>query len=386
MIPYGRQSIDQSDAEAVATATRAPMITQGPTIERFEEAVASYVGASHAVAFSSGTAALHGAAAAAGLSTGDEVVVPPITFAASVNCVLYVGAKPQLVDVSSDTLNLDLPAAADRIDELGAKAAVPVSFAGLPVALERLAGVGEGVTIIEDAAHALGAERAGRKVGADGGADMTAFSFHPVKPMTTGEGGMVVTASEELAERLRAFRTHGIVRDPEVAEREGPWFYDLKEIGFNYRITDIQCALGLNQLPRLDSWIERRNEIAETYRKALADVEDVILPPAAGDGDLHGYHLFAVQIRGGPERRRTVFEILRASGIGVQVHYIPLYRLSLYREMGFDPVDYPNSERYYQGAISLPIFPALGPQETTRVVETLRGALAETGDSIPSDT
>lgn len=373
-LPYGRQQITDPDVEAVAAALRSPMITQGPLIERFERALADYVGARHAVAFANGTAALHAAAFAAGLGRGDEVLAPPITFAASTNCALYVGARPRFVDIDAATWNLDTAQAAAAVGER-TRAIVAVSFAGLPVDLEPLAPVRDRVVVIEDGCHALGARRPGGPVGGPGGADMTAFSFHPVKPITTGEGGAITTDDDGLAERLRLFRTHGIGRAGVPADAGG-WVYDMTALGFNYRITDIQCALGLSQLERLEGWIERRNEIAARYRERLADEDRIELPPAAPAGWRHGYHLFVVRIRAGAEARRDVYDKLRAAGIGVQVHYIPVYRLSYYRDVLGVPQDTcPNAERYYAGALSLPIFPAMTEDDVERVVTTLREAL-----------
>lgn len=375
-LPYGRQEISDEDVEAVVDALRSNLITQGPLIERFESAVADYVGASHAVAFANGTAALHGAAHAAGLRTGDDAIVTPLTFAASANCIRYVGAAPRFVDIDPATLNLDGEAAVAGVGER-TRAIVAVSFAGLPVDLAPLDAVRDRVVVIEDACHALGAEREGRKVGGPGGADMTCFSFHPVKAMTTGEGGLVTTEDAQLAESLRAFRTHGIVRTGvEPGPTEGGWYYELRDLGFNYRITDIQCALGISQLSRLDGWIQARNEIAARYRELLADEERVAGPPEGPDGWLHAYHLFVVRVLAGAEARLEAFEALRRSGIGVQVHYIPVYRLSYYREaLGYPQDECPQAEQYYAGAISLPMFPAMDDADVRRVVDELTRAL-----------
>jgi UDP-4-amino-4,6-dideoxy-N-acetyl-beta-L-altrosamine transaminase len=375
-LPYGRQTISADDLAAVAEALQSELITQGPTIARFEQAVADYVGASHAVAFASGTAALHGAAFAAGIGPGDEAVTTPLSFAASSNCVLYMGGTPRFADISAETWNLD-PAAARAAVTERTTALIPVSFAGLPVDLDAFADIRKGRLVIEDAAHALGAIRNGSKVGGDGGADLTAFSFHPVKAMTTGEGGMVTTASDELAERLRLFRTHGITKDGiDPGPDEGDWYYEMQELGFNYRITDFQCALGLSQLRHLDDWIERRNEVAALYRRLLDGEARIGLPPAAPDGWRHGYHLFVIQVLNGAGARRRVFDALRAAGIFVQVHYIPIHQLPYYRDqLGYGGQRYPNAERYYSRAISLPVFPGMEEADVERVVTTLREAL-----------
>lgn len=371
-LPYGRQEISDADVQAVVEALRAPLITQGPRVEAFERAMAEAVGARHAVAFSSGTAALHGAAFAAGLGPGDEVLAPPITFAATTNCALYQGATPRFVDIDPATWNLDTAAAAAACGPR-TRALVPVSFAGLPVDLAPLDAVRDRVVVIEDAAHALGALRDGRPVGGPGGADMTCFSLHPVKLMTTGEGGLVTTEDERYAGRLRAFRTHGIVReDIQPGPFDGAWYYEMRDLGFNYRITDVQCALGMSQLGRMPEWVERRNELAARYREALAGDERIGLPPAAPAGSRHAYHLFVVHVRAGAQARLQTFEALRAAGIGVQVHYIPVYSLPYYRDtLGMPQDECPAADAYYAGAITLPLFPSMTDDDVDRVVEEL---------------
>jgi UDP-4-amino-4,6-dideoxy-N-acetyl-beta-L-altrosamine transaminase len=372
-LPYGRQEITDEDIEAVSAALRDPLITQGPRIAAFEAAVADYVGAKHVVAYSSGTAALHGAAHAAGIGPGDEALVPPITFAASANCFLYEGGTVRFVDIDPRTLNLDCAAAADAVAPR-TKAVMAVSFTGLPVDLSPLDGVRGDVVVIEDGCHALGGHRDGAMVGGPGGADITCFSLHPVKVMTTGEGGLACTEDDELAARLRRFRTHGMEREHVVARSptDGGWYMEQQELGFNYRITDFQCALGQSQLGRLDGWVARRNEIAARYRELLADEERVALPPAAPAGSLHGHHLFVIGVRAGAQARLEVFEGLRAAGIGVQVHYIPIYRFPYYRDELLAPQDTcPYAEDYYAGAISLPIFPSMTEDDIQRVVQEL---------------
>jgi perosamine synthetase len=375
-LPYARQEITDADVAAVAAALREPFITQGPTIDRFERAIADRVGARHCVAFSSGTAALHAAAFAAGVEPGDEIVSSPITFAASTNCGVYLGARPRFVDIDPATWNIDAAAAAASVGPR-TKAIVPVSFAGLPVDLEPLRALGDGVTVIEDAAHALGGHRDGRPVGGPGGADITIFSLHPAKVMTTGEGGLATTEDDELCERMRLFRTHGITKHGiSPSPEEGRWYYEMQALGFNYRITDVQSALGLSQLERLDAWVGRRNEVAERYRELLADEDRITLPPAAPDGSLHGYHLFVIHVRDGAAARLQTFDGLRAAGLGVQVHYVPVYRLPYYRDRLRAPQDdCPNAEAYYWGAISLPMFPGLSDDDVRRVVDDLQRAL-----------
>jgi perosamine synthetase len=375
-LPYGRQEITDEDVEAVVDALRSELITQGPLVDRFEDALAEYLGAAHVVAFTNGTAALHGAAFAAGLGPGEEAITSPLSFAASSNCVLYQHALPRFVDISPATWNLDTGAAAAEVGER-TRAVVATSFAGLPVDLEPLAPVRDRVVVIEDASHALGGRRKGMRVGGPSGADLTTFSFHPVKAMTTGEGGAVATEDDELARRLRLFRTHGITKDDaSPSATDGDWYYEMQALGFNYRITDFQCALGLSQLKRLDASIEARNRIAERYREALVDEERIVLPPAAATGDLHGYHLFVIRVLAGSEARLATFEALRRAGIGVQVHYIPIYRLPYYRDvLGYRQDRCPATEKYYAGAISLPMYPAMKDPDIERVCTELRGAL-----------
>jgi perosamine synthetase len=376
-LPYGRQSIEDEDVEAVLAALRDPLITQGPRVERFEQAIAETVQARHAVAFANGTAALHAAAAAAGLATGDEVLTTPISFAASANCALFVGARPVFADIDPVTGNLDLATAreAGLLDRV--KACVAVSLAGLPIDLEPLREARRrGMVVIEDAAHALGGLRDGRPIGA-GAADMTIFSFHPVKAITSGEGGMVTTNDVALADALRRFRSHGIERaEPSDDPMRGGWHYEIGSLGFNYRITDIQCALGISQLQRLEHFITARNEIAGRYHELLADVPGVTLPARAPEGGRHAYHLFVVRFPEGPGRRRVVYDALRADGIGTQLHYIPIPAHALYRDLGYDMSGLPQAQAYWEQALSLPMFPAMTAADVDRVVRSLRTAVA----------
>lgn len=376
MLPYGRQQIDDDDIRAVVDTLRSELITQGPLIERFESAVAAYLGARHVVAFANGTAALHAAAFAAGLEPGDEVLTTPLSFASSANCALYQGARPRFVDISPRTWNLDTE---EVVGHLGSRtqAVIAVSFAGLPVDLEPLGSIRDRIVVIEDAAHALGARRDGALVGGPGGADLTTFSLHAVKAITTGEGGLVATEDHQLARSLRLFRTHGITRDGvNAAATEGDWYYEMRALGFNYRITDFQCALGLSQLRHLDERVQRRNQIAERYRELLAEESRIALPPAAPERDLHGYHLFVVRVLAGADARLRVFTAMRQAGIGVQVHYIPIYRHPYYRDVLRVEQDCtPATEEYYSGAISLPIFPEMSSRDIRRVVAELRRAL-----------
>jgi UDP-4-amino-4,6-dideoxy-N-acetyl-beta-L-altrosamine transaminase len=376
-LPYGRQQISESDIAAVATALRGDLITQGETVAEFERQFADYVGARHAVAFANGTAALHGAAHAAGMGPGDELLTTPVSFVASANCALYMGATVRFVDIDPDTWNLDPERVAAQRSKR-TRAVVAVSLAGLPIDLRPFQDLRDGAILIEDGCHALGGHRNRVRVGGPGGADMTTFSLHPVKAMTTGEGGMVTTENDDLATRLRSFRTHGIAREElQPSPEEGSWYYEMRELGFNYRLTDFQCALGLSQLQCLDEWIEARNEIAGWYRELLAEDSRLALSPSAPHGSLHAYHLFVVRILAGPSVRRAVFEGLRAAGIGVQVHYIPIYRFPYYRDtLGYPQDTCPHAEDYYASAISLPMYPSLGRKDVERVVAELRRLLS----------
>ncbi|MGZ6928187.1 MAG: aminotransferase class I/II-fold pyridoxal phosphate-dependent enzyme [Acidimicrobiia bacterium] len=355
MIPYGHQSVDADDVAAVVAVLQGDWLTQGPAVAEFETRFAERVGARHAVAFANGTAALHGACAAAGLGPGDTVATSTLSFVASANCARYVGAGVRLLDVDPETLNLD-PASVPEVDAL-----VAVHYAGLPVDLTRL--VHRPRVVIEDAAHAVGAATPAGPVGNCAHSDLCCFSFHPVKTMTTGEGGMVTTNDADLAERLRRFRHHGITPRPE----DGAWAYDVGELAYNYRLTDLQAALGTSQLRKLDAFLDRRAELAQRYRVELAGA-DVLLPPAAPPGVRHGLHLFPIRVA----RRRAVFDALRAAGVGVQVHYVPIHHHSLYRE---GAPSLPNADAAYAGLLSLPLYPALTEAEQDVVVAAGRTAV-----------
>jgi UDP-4-amino-4,6-dideoxy-N-acetyl-beta-L-altrosamine transaminase len=367
MLPYGRQHVDESDIRAVTEALRGDWLTNGPTVARFEEAFATRVGARFAVALSSGTAALHGAAAVAGLGPGDEVILSPLTFLASANCLLYCGAVPVFADIDPATLNLD----PDRIEAAlspRTKAILPVHFAGLPCAMDRLQAIARarGLCVIEDAAHALGAEWGGRPIGGIG--DLTTFSFHPVKHITTGEGGMVTTNEQRLAEQLRRFRNHGIER--QVRDRQGTWRQDMVAFGFNYRLTDIQSALGLSQLRRLDAGLARREAIAAQYQAAFDRMRE-LLPAPAQPGTRHAWHIYPLRLRAERLRkdRETVFRALRAENIGVNVHYLPVHLHPYYRErFGTDRGMCPAAEDATDRLLTLPLFPQMSDEDVADVV------------------
>lgn len=371
-IPYGCQYIDDDDIEAVVQALHDPLITQGPRVESFEAALAAYCGTRYAVCFNSGTSALHGAVFAAGVGVGDEVITSAITFVASANAAVYTGARPVLVDINRDSYCLDIDMMEDAITER-TRAIVAVDYAGYPVDLVRIRGIADrhGLTVIEDAAHALGAKRNGQMVGSQ--ADMTMFSFHPVKHITTGEGGVVVCNDEVLYQRLRLLRSHGITRDGSLMENDdGPWYYEMQELGYNYRITDIQCALGQSQLQKIEASISSRTRIARHYDEALCDLPWLDTPPPGNKNDRHAYHLYPIVVKPLVDRK-ALFNYLRESMIGVQVHYIPLHLHPFYRRTyGYLPGDFPEAEAFYAGEISLPMYASLTQADQDYVIDRIR--------------
>jgi perosamine synthetase len=369
LLPYGRQAIDENDIQAVVDVLRSDWLTTGPKVAEFEEAFAAWVGAKHAVSFSSGTAALHGAAFAAGLKPGDEAITSPMTFAATANCVLYQGATPVFADVSPDTLNLDPEQAAAKVTPR-TRAILPVDYAGHPADLEPVLEVAgrHGLTVIEDACHALGAEYCRRRVG--GIAHMTVFSFHPVKHLTTGEGGMVTTSDSALAETLRRFRNHGISSEARQRQTAGQWHYEMVLLGFNYRLTDIACALGLQQLEKLGQNLSRRREIAQRYTEAFRQIPGLI-PPSVRPDVNPAWHLYPIRLDLAKLRadRTQIFRALRAENIGVNVHYIPVHYHPYYRErFGYKGGEFPVAEAAYEQLISLPMFHAMTDQDIADVI------------------
>lgn len=382
LIPYGRQEISEDDIAAVVDVLRSDWLTQGPKVDAFERAVADRCGAPYAVAVNSGTSALHIGCQALDIGPGDLVWTVPNTFVASGNCARYCGADIDFVDIDPETYNLSV---ADLRDKLVAarsqrrlpKLLIPVHFAGMPCDMEEISGLALefGFAIMEDASHALGASYRGEPVGTCKWSDLTVFSFHPVKIITTGEGGMVLTRREDLAERLRVLRSHGITRDPArmKTESHGPWYYEQLELGHNYRITDIQCALGLSQLTKLVDFVARRCELAQRYHRLLEGLP-VKRPLWAADRE-SAWHLYVVQLDATLARlnRRAVFEHLRRNGIGVNVHYIPVHLQPYYRSLGFIPGQFPYAERYYEAALSLPLFPHMTDSEQDLVVNVLAG-------------
>ena len=376
LLPYGRQSLADADIQAVIEVLKSDWLTTGPKVGEFEERFAAWVGARHAVSFSSGTAALHGAAFAAGLEAGDEAITTPMTFCATANCILYQGATPVFADVSPDTLNLD-PKEVSKKVSARTKAIFAVDYAGHPAALDELGQLaetqvpqGRSPLLIEDACHALGAEYRGNRVG--GIADMTVFSFHPVKHLTTGEGGMVTTNDARLAETLRRFRNHGISSEARQRQEAGQWFYEMVLLGFNYRLTEIACALGLSQLERLDANVARRREIAAQYGEAFRDLPAIVIPAVREDVN-PAWHLYPIRLKLEmlAVGRGEIFQALRAENIGVNVHYIPVHQHPYYRERSKSKESYPVTEHAYERLISLPMFHSMTVQDVEDVIHAL---------------
>jgi dTDP-4-amino-4,6-dideoxygalactose transaminase len=380
ILPYGRQAVDEDDIAAVVEALRDPLITCGPRVARFEEALAARAGVRFAVAVSSGTTALAAAYFAARVGAGDEVLTSPLTFSATANAAVHLGGTPLFADVDPATLNLD-PAAAERRMTPRTRVVAAVDYAGEPADLPRLRRLahGRGALLVQDAAHALGATLDGVPIARL--ADLTTLSFHPVKHITTGEGGAVLTDDAGLAERARLYRSHGIVRDAAALpalETEGPWAYDIPEIGANARLSDLQCALGLSQLGKLDGFLRRRRALARRYLDRLRDERRLLLPPAR-EVDAHAWHIFPVRLVGAAGAvaglRRRVFERLRAAGIGVQVHYVPVNALAAYRARGHAPEQTPHAFDAYQRLVTLPLFPAMSAADQDCVLTALAEAL-----------
>ena len=372
-LPYGKQTIDDSDIAEVVKTLKSDFITQGPKIEEFEKALAKYCGVKYAVAFNSGTSALHGAYFALGLSKGDEMITSPNTFVASSNAGLYVGADVKFCDVEIQTGNIDV----SKIQNTEkTKLITPVHYSGNPVDLKELSEI-DNVKIIEDGAHALGAKYNGKKIGSLTYSEMAMFSFHPVKHITTGEGGIIVTNDEEYFERLQLFRSHGITKNNLINESHGDWYYEMQYLGFNYRITDIQCALGLSQLKKLDSFVKSRRKIAKTYNEIFEDNPyfDVIVEKENCES---AYHLYPILLKDDlAKNKKEIFSKLRSNGLGVQVHYIPVYKQPYYQNLGFKQDSCPVCEEFYSKEISIPMYPTLTDEDIEKKKKTLYNVLGE---------
>jgi UDP-4-amino-4,6-dideoxy-N-acetyl-beta-L-altrosamine transaminase len=392
VLPYGRQLVDEDDIAAVVEVLRGDWLTQGPMIEEFERAICAVTGAQHAIAVSSGTAALHIACVAAGVVPGDSGLTSAITFVASANCIRYAGGRPEFCDVDADTGLMSVASLREAQRNGDPKVIIPVDLAGTPCdlpAIQRLARE-SGALVIEDAAHSIGAtyvhDGAEHAAASCTHSDMAILSFHPVKHITTGEGGAVTTNDPELAGMLRDLRSHGITRDPDRLVRdEGPWYYEQHRLGFNYRITDIQCALGVSQMGKLERYVARRRELAARYDEAFAepDVAARLAPLTVPEGRNSAYHLYVIRLLRGAgdgdaevlERRRALYDALRAEGILTQIHYVPVPRQPDFERNGLGRGSYPGADEYYAGCLSLPLFPGLAEEDVDRVIAIVRDAL-----------
>ena len=384
MIPYGRHDISDDDERAVLEVLRSDFLTQGPAVPRFERAIAERVGAAHAVAVNSATSALHVACLALGLGPGDLLWTVPNTFIASANCARYCGADVDFVDIDARSRNMSASALADKLQRAAAqgrlpKIVVPVHFSGLPCDMAEIGQLARqyGFFVVEDASHAVGARYQSRSVGDCRHSDITVLSFHPVKIITTAEGGMALTQNAELARRMEMFRSHGMERDPArfVDVPEGPWFYEMQELGYNYRLTDLHAALGVSQLQRLDDILAARVAIAARYDGLLAPLP--VTKPAMTQDRSSAWHLYVIELGDGVRHSRAdVFASMRSAGIGVAVHYIPVHLQPYYQALGFQKGDFPVAEAYYARAITLPLYPGLGEAGQDRVVQALRASLS----------
>lgn len=376
LLPYGHQWINEADIQAVAEVLRSDWLTTGPKVGEFEQALADFVGAREAVAVNNGTAALHAAVYATGIKPGDEVIIPPITFASSANCVVFQGGTPVFVDVDPDTLLID-PTQVEAKITLHTKAIIAVDYTGQPCDYDALRAIANrhDLVLVADACHALGGSYKGRPVGSL--ADLNSFSFHPVKPITAGEGGMITTDDTKLAQRMRVFRNHGITSDHHQREQQGSWFYEMVDLGYNYRLTDLQCALGVSQLRKLSGWVKRRQEIAACYDQAFVEIP--ALEPLAVRNDVsHAYHLYMIRVdlTKLSVTRTKVFSALRAEGIGVNVHYIPVHLHLFYRErFGTGPGLCPIAEAAYERLVTLPIFPQMSDDDVRDVIAAVSKVL-----------
>ncbi|QOR39085.1 UDP-4-amino-4,6-dideoxy-N-acetyl-beta-L-altrosamine transaminase [Billgrantia diversa] len=384
MIPYGRQDIQQADIDAVLEVLQSDFLTQGPVVPRFEQAVAAKVGARHALAVNSATSGLHIACLALGLGEDDWLWTSPITFVASANCGLYCGAKVDFVDIDPRTYNLCPKALEAKLKQAEREGRLPkvlvaVHLCGQPCDMQTIHALGQhyGFRIIEDASHAIGGKYKGKYIGSCRYSDIAIFSFHPVKIITTAEGGMALTNNDQLAQSMDLLRSHGVTRDPKLMthEADGPWYYQQVDLGFNYRITELQAALGVSQLERLDDYVARRNDLAERYDNQLAKLP--VVTPWQHPDSYSGRHLYVIRLKLNEigVSHRQAFESLRAQGIGVNLHYIPVHNQPYYQAMGFQRNDFPEAQRYYAEAISLPLYPTMTNAQQDEVVSALQQAL-----------
>ena len=372
-LPYGKQMIGEDDIKAVIQVLKSDYLTTGPVIQQFEEQIAKLTGSSYAVAFSNGTAALHAACYAAGIQEGDEVLTTPMTFAATSNSVLYQGGTPVFIDIDPNTYNID-PDLIEKYITQKTKAIIPVHFTGQPAEMDEILRIAKKhqLIVIEDAAHALGATYKNKKVGSIG--DMTMFSFHPVKHITTGEGGMITTNNQTYYEKLLQFRTHGITRESYMLKNNhGPWYYEMQFLGFNYRITDIQAALGLSQIEKLSQFVDRRKQLVNLYMKECQNIQEIILPKQLPYVD-SSWHLFVIKLQLShlTSGRKEIFEALQKENIGVNVHYLPVYLHPYYQSLGFVSGICPVAEECYEGFITLPLYPGMTDEDVIDVVHALK--------------
>lgn len=384
MIPYGRQYIDEDDVKAVKSALQSDFLTQGTKVKEFEGKLANYCGAKYAIVFSSGTAALHGAYFAAGLAKGDEIITTPITFLATANAALFLGAKPVFVDIQQDSGNINSNLIEGKITEK-TKIIAPVNYSGQPVDLEEIYKIARksDLLVVEDACHALGAKYKGSRIGSCKYSDMVVFSFHPIKSITTGEGGAVLTNNKNYYEKLLMFRQHGVTKDPakfkQSSEFTGDWYYEMHYLGYNYRLTDMQCALGISQLKKLNNFITRRREIAQNYNKVFKESPYLAIPRVKSDRE-SAWHIYALRLKLDKmsKTRRQIFEELRSLGIGVHVHYIPVHLQPYYRDrFGSKRGDFPEAEAYYESALTIPLYPSMTDNDYKCVIENVLEVVAD---------
>ncbi len=379
-IPYGKQHIDEFDIQEVIQVLKSDFITQGPKVKELEEQLAEYCGAKYAVVFNSGTSALHAAYFSVGLSKNNTFITSPMTFAATSNAGLFLGAQTIFCDIEEDMGNINVKLIEPRITSK-TKLIVPIHYAGHPCDMEKIKEIADkyGLFIVEDACHALGAKYKDSKIGSCKYSDMTVFSFHPVKHITTGEGGAVLTNREDLYEKLLMFRNHGITKNSKkfINNPDGEWYYEMQFLGYNYRMTDIQAALGISQLKKLAEFIKKRREIVKIYNKAFKD-NPYFDTPVEKDYAYHSYHLYSIRLKDSyKDRKKEIFQLLRKKGLGVQVHYIPVYLHPYYRELGYKKGECPVAEEFYKREISLPIYPTMTKQDVNFAIETVFGIFKE---------